>query len=102
MCTGLRARLAELRPVEVVCERGGLSDLTRKVLRAGLRSPRMTELPQFWDAGRTLAEVDKAGYYKEQKGAGEMTGPRVWPCVMLSTHCFAISSNADAQVFAKT
>lgn len=73
MCRGLRARLAELRPIEVVCERCGLSELARKVLRAGLRSPRINELPKFWDAEQTLAEVDKAGYYNEGKGVCKRT-----------------------------
>ena len=64
----MRAHLAELRPVEVVLARDALSEGTRKVLRAGLRSPRVNELDSFWDAARTLKEIEKAGYFVEKNG----------------------------------
>jgi hypothetical protein len=68
MCTGLRTRIAELRPVELIIERGRLSELTQKVLRAGLCSPRVNEFHQFWSAEKTIQEIDRAGYYREHEG----------------------------------
>lgn len=84
MCTGLRTRIAELRPVEVIVERGRLSESTRKVLRAGLRSPRMNELNQFWSAGQTVQEILRAGYFREQPGLCLL--PVMKPCVGFKQH----------------
>eukprot|EP00884_Botryococcus_braunii_P001653 jgi/Botrbrau1/11489/Bobra.0360s0015.2 len=67
MRTGLRTRIAELRPIEMVIEKGRLSEATRKALRAGLRSPRVNELSHFWTPEQTLQEIEQAGYYSEHR-----------------------------------
>jgi hypothetical protein len=70
----LRAALAELRPVEAVLPRGALTGATLGALRAAPRPPVERLLPPggdgFWDAQRTLAELEKGGYYGEGGGGG--------------------------------
>ncbi len=85
MRTGLRAHLAELRPVEVTLARHGLSEATRKVLRAGLRSPRVNEVNSFWDAAKTLEEIKEAGYFKAEGDEGE--APDHWKKRVSTCYC---------------
>jgi len=64
MRTNLRAQLSALRPCEVVLPATGVSSLTRKVLMASLRKPRINSLPDPWSSTRTLREIDDADYFK--------------------------------------
>lgn len=67
MRTSLRAQLAALRPSEVILPSHGLTSVTKKVMMACLRSPRVNSLAvdtAFWSAGRTLEELASADYFK--------------------------------------
>lgn len=76
--TGLRARLAEMRPVELVLPAGALSSATAKALCGSLPGVRTNWLPSgsaFWDAERTLQELDAGGYF----GASTAEAHGSWP-----------------------
>lgn len=67
MRTTLRAHLAALRPVEAVIPSEGLSSLTRKVLLASLRNPRLNSFQpgsEFWTAEETVKRLRSGSYFK--------------------------------------
>lgn len=67
MRSSLRAQLAALRPTELILPSQGISSVTKKVLTATLRSPRINRLPvdsSFWSANKTLQELGAADYFK--------------------------------------
>ena len=67
MRTSLRAQMTSLRPSELILPSQGVSRLTRKVLMATLRQPRVNTLAAgiaFWPAAKTLEEFKAAKYFK--------------------------------------
>ena len=64
MRTNLRAQLSALRPCEVVIPATGISSLTRKVLMASLRKPRVNTVPDPWSAAQTIRDINDAKYFK--------------------------------------
>ena len=94
MRTGLRAHITALMPQEVILPKGSLSSTTSKVLRASLRNPRqhsLTPRVAFWDADRTLQEVQEAKYFTASE-TGQTEIPqalqvRLWS--LLPVNCIA-------------
>ena len=78
MRTSLRAQLAALRPSEVILPSHGLTSVTKKVMMACLRSPRVNSLAvdtAFWSAGRTLEELASADYFKGKDTESQICDP---------------------------
>uniref|UniRef100_K3W7B0 DNA mismatch repair protein n=1 Tax=Globisporangium ultimum (strain ATCC 200006 / CBS 805.95 / DAOM BR144) TaxID=431595 RepID=K3W7B0_GLOUD len=64
----LKTLFAQFHVVEIVSERGGLSDDTKMVLKHAAPAAIRSELrvsKEFWDATRTIDEIERAGYFKE-------------------------------------
>ena len=93
MRTGLRGHITALMPQEIILPKRGLTSTTSRVLRAALRNPRQHQLTPghtFWDADRTLQEIQEAAYFK-RNGAKQAELPQalqvgcpVFPSVLLS------------------
>lgn len=65
----LKTLFAQFHVVEIVSERSGLSDDTKMVLKYAVPSAVRSELrvgKEFWDASKTIDELERAGYFKEQ------------------------------------
>ncbi|DAZ96388.1 TPA: hypothetical protein N0F65_010755 [Lagenidium giganteum] len=65
----LQTLLAQHHVVEIVSERGGLSDDTKTTLKHGAPGAVRSELrvgKEFWDANSTINEIERAGYFQEQ------------------------------------
>jgi DNA mismatch repair protein MSH6 len=100
----LRAILAELRPVEAVLPRGALSPATLAALRATSRPAVERALPPggdgFWDAHRTLEELDSASYFAGGRtGASASRGRYAgWPAALADAagRCAGLSGAAAA------
>lgn len=64
----LKTLFAQFAVVEVINERGGLSEGTRSMLKFAAPDAVRSELrtgSEFWDAQRTVDELDGAGYFAE-------------------------------------
>ncbi|KAI9142928.1 muts domain V-domain-containing protein [Paraphysoderma sedebokerense] len=64
--TRLETLLVQVKPKEVVYEKGGLSQRTTRLLKNTLSTPifnALTPEKEFWDHQRTLDELDVAGYF---------------------------------------
>ncbi|XP_063239704.1 DNA mismatch repair protein Msh6 [Bacillus rossius redtenbacheri] len=65
-CSRLRTLLAHQPPVQVLYERGALSERTQRLLRTALASVLKEALApesEFWTAGRTLVTLAEGGYF---------------------------------------
>ncbi|TYZ58124.1 hypothetical protein PybrP1_011678 [[Pythium] brassicae (nom. inval.)] len=72
----LKTLFAQFHVVEIVSERFGLSDDTKMVVKYAVPSAVRSELrvgSEFWDANRTVDEIERAGYFTE----------RGWPAAAL-------------------
>lgn len=63
--TQLRAQLAEMRPCELVLPSAPLSEATRRVLKAALRSPRTSRYAAPDAPGAVLDMLQEKGYFCE-------------------------------------
>lgn len=61
--TQLRAQLAEMRPCELVLPSSPLSEATRKVLKAALRSPRTSRYSTAERAASIVEMLEEKGYF---------------------------------------
>ncbi|KAF1335483.1 DNA mismatch repair protein msh6, partial [Globisporangium splendens] len=64
----LKTLFAQFHVVEIVNERGGLSADTKMVLKHAAPAAIRSELRvsnEFWDASRTIDEIERAGYFEE-------------------------------------
>ena len=61
--TQLRAQLAEMRPCELVLPSVPLSEATRKVLKAALRSPRTSKYSAAADAASVIETLEEKSYF---------------------------------------
>lgn len=64
----LKTLFAQFTIVEIVNERGGLSEDTRLMLKYSAPDAVRSELrvgKEFWDAQHTIEEIERAGYFKE-------------------------------------
>ncbi|GAB9474997.1 DNA mismatch repair protein msh6 [Globisporangium polare] len=71
----LKTLFAQFHVVEIVSERSGLSDDTKMVLKYAVPSAIRSELrvgKEFWDASKTIDEIERAGYFKEQGWPAEV------------------------------
>lgn len=108
MRTSLRAQMTALRPSELVLPSQGISNLTKKVLMATLRNPRVNNLTlgtSFWSAVKTVQELKAAAYFKglyfqphsSKSRLREVSKPFVWvhsSCVTTSnTRCYLSACN---------
>ncbi|CAH0477359.1 unnamed protein product [Peronospora belbahrii] len=64
----LKTLFAQFHIVEIVTERSNILDDTKMVLKhaapAAIRSP-LRARKEFWDASKTIDEIERAGYFKE-------------------------------------
>ena len=63
--TQLRAQLAEMRPCELVLPSAPLSEATRKVLKAALRSPRTSKYSATASAASVLEMMEEKSYFAQ-------------------------------------
>ncbi len=94
--TRLRTLLAQIRPVEFIYPRDGLSAATNNVLRAELRTnvlkTGLTMRSEFWDAEATISELNSAGYFsvrasKHESAAAAASGDSKmgdWPPALVA------------------
>ncbi|CAI5712053.1 unnamed protein product [Hyaloperonospora brassicae] len=64
----LKTLFAQFHVVEVVTERFNLSDVTKMVLKYAVPAAVRSSLrvgKEFWDASKTIDEIEQAGYFKE-------------------------------------
>jgi DNA mismatch repair protein MSH6 len=104
----LRAVLAELRPVEAVLPRGALSPATLAALRTTARPPVERALPPggdgFWDARRTLEELESAAYFAAGRIDASASRGRYagWPAALAAAaaRCAGLGGAAAAELAA--
>lgn len=71
----LKTLFAQFHVVEIVSERFGLSDDTKMVVKYAVPSAIRSELrvgKEFWDANRTVDEIERAGYFTEKGWPAEV------------------------------
>jgi hypothetical protein len=85
--TGLETLLVQVRPREIVYERGGLSLAVDKMLRAtaagAVFSPRLPGA-EFWDAPTTLDQLELGKYFGEVAGPAASDRRGHWPAEVLA------------------
>jgi DNA mismatch repair protein MSH6 len=78
--TKFETLLAQLRPKEVVLEKGGLTKLSTRMLKNSLGSTTLWNWlhrdKEFWDEDRTESELLIANYFSKEDGKGEISS---WP-----------------------
>jgi hypothetical protein len=82
--TLLRAQLAELRPVELVLPREGLSEGTRKVLKAALRAPRTNLYAPLPSAVDVVGRLESRAYFGHE--GADPADRECWPKVIRVSH----------------
>src|SRR5579859_5979212 len=78
--TKLETLLAQLRPKEVLLEKGGMTKLSTRMIKNSLSSAALWNWlhpdREFWDEDRTESELLIANYFSSTEGNGEVSS---WP-----------------------
>ena len=68
--TQLETILIQIKPKELVIEKGGLEPATLRLLKqhaAGICTNKLAPDTEFWDAGKTFDEIQREGYFENDE-----------------------------------